>query len=69
MSLFDACEQFFKQINPQHYFEDEDINVLEEEQVDSDDDEYSYCPPMIAASQLVKYLIHMESYLRGKKHD
>jgi hypothetical protein len=69
MSLFDACEQFFRQINPQHYCEDEEIELNEENIVIKSDDDYSYCPCAIAASQLVEYVIYIQNYLWEKKQN
>jgi len=57
MSLFDACEQFFKQINPQHFSDDEE-----------NDDDFAYCPSTVEF-ELFKYLTCVQNYLWGKKQN
>jgi hypothetical protein len=60
MSLF---EEFFRQINPQQYNEDEEIKSVES------DNEYLSCPVGISASQLVEYIIYLQNYLLEKKQN
>jgi len=71
MSLFDACEEFLKQINPQYYDYEENNSFQTDEKkavIESDDD-YSYCPIVDSMYQLVEYVIYAQKYLWEKKQN